>query len=141
MGIRYIVLLLFLGCILPGWAAGQDGAALEGTEWHLLQLGKRSIPRQPDRRRDPYLVFDGNRQRVAGYAGCNHVQGSYEREGDRLAIGELTSTRMRCSTGYELETYFLRTLGRVQGWRMADGELELLDGEGEPIARFEAVER
>ncbi len=139
----FLLLLALYWSLVPGWAAAGDTAApsLEGTEWHLIKLGRRSIPHQEDRHRDPYLVFDGSRQRVAGFAGCNHVQGSYEREDEKLSIGTLASTRMSCSTGYELETYFLRTLGKVQAWRMKDGQLELLDADGKTLALFEAVAR
>ncbi len=140
---RALLAGICLGLLLAGasLAEQQPTASLQGTEWKLLKLGKRGIPHQEGRRRDPYLVFDAHDGRVKGFAGCNHVQGDYELEGERLRIGTLASTRMACSTGFELETYFLRTLEQVGGWRIDDGRLELLDGEGKRLALFEAVQR
>ena len=50
---------------------------------------------------------------------------------------------MACVEGIETESAFLAALKRVNGWRIDGRGLELLDGAGNAVARFEAerVER
>ena len=111
-------------------------AELEGTEWKLVRLGKRAIPVQEGRRRDPYLVLSASDGQVRGFSGCNHFRGQYLLEGDRLTFGELAGTRMACATGMELETWFLRTLQNVRRWRIEGRELQLMDENERVIARL-----
>ncbi len=139
---RDVLAVALLG--LGPWSLvdAEGGPTLEGVKWRLVELGKRDIPKALAEERELYLIFDASQRktagegRVAGFVGCNHVQGGYQRSGYALRFGRLASTRMACSTGYELETYLLRTLERVRGWWIHDGALELLDQSGEVLARF-----
>jgi heat shock protein HslJ len=63
--------------------------------------------------------------------------GPYERSGVHLSFGILATTMMYCEDTMELESEFLGALGAVKGWRRVDRGLELSDGEGEVLARFE----
>jgi heat shock protein HslJ len=47
-------------------------------------------------------------------------------------------TQMSCPAGMEIEGEFLRALAQVERWKISGPELELLDGIGEPVARFAA---
>jgi heat shock protein HslJ len=64
--------------------------------------------------------------------------GSYRLNGDRLSLDSLVTTLMACAEGMETEKAFLDALGQVTTWRIAGQQLELLDGSGKVIARFEA---
>jgi heat shock protein HslJ len=128
-----------------GWAActGQPpaGAAradspLRGTHWTLVRLG--DTPVEPTDRQAPYLEFATDELRVAGSGGCNRVMGAFELDGDELHLGRLASTMMACDTGMEQEQRFLKSLEKVERYRIAGGQLELLDVDGALVARFEA---
>jgi heat shock protein HslJ len=47
---------------------------------------------------------------------------------------------MACPTGMEQEQQFLQSLDKVERYRISGSHLELLDGAGAVLARFEAVE-
>ena len=72
-------------------------------------------------------------------AGANPINvGTYQIDGQVLAIGPLATTRMACPEGVETETEFLSVLTRVKGWRIEARELALSDSAGKTLARFEA---
>jgi putative lipoprotein len=113
-------------------------APLENTHWKLTSLANTSVllPPQP---REAYFVLNPANRSVTGSGGCNRLTGTYQLNGDRLAFSRIASTMMACVDGMETEQLFLKTLGRVNRWRITGQRLELFDGAGSPVARFEAV--
>lgn len=75
--------------------------------------------------------------RVTGTTGCNRFSGTYAIEkGGRLTIGTVAVTRRACAAEtMEAERRFLDLLRRVNGYRIEDGELLLLE-HGWELARF-----
>lgn len=112
-------------------------AALEGTRWTLIPPDAGPMA-AADPRRLPHLTFDAGTHRANGSGGCNQIAGDYERAGESLRLGRLAGTMMACAEGMEAERAFLQALTRVRAWRVDEGRLELLDGEGKVLARFEA---
>lgn len=91
----------------------------------------------------PEIRFhSGAEARVAGTTGCNRFSGSYQFEkGGRLTVGTVAVTRMACAPeAMEAERRFLDVLRRVNGYRIEDGELLLLE-HGWEIARFQVLGR
>lgn len=109
---------------------------LEDSYWKLIELGGEPVD-VAEGSREPHLVFHGEQGRLAGFSGCNRLAGEYRREGDGLSIGTVASTRMACVPGNDLEPRFLAMLEHVAGYRVRADWLELLDAEGEVLARFE----
>ena len=107
---------------------------LEGTQWVLVELKGRRVP--SGRWRDPYLVLQSGTGKAAGFSGCNHFMAPYTLDGDRLSFGPLGSTRMRCESGYELETAYQAMLQQAAGWKQRGELLDLFDESGRRIARF-----
>ena len=119
-------------------SAEPSTGALENTYWKLTRLGNDSItvtPRQPE----PHLVLHPGPHRVTGSGGCNRFSGIYKVEGDGLMLGEMAGTMMACLEGAETEQRFLTALANVKGWRITQGNLELLDSGGTVLARFVSV--
>ncbi len=78
---------LATACALPGMSA----APLVGSEWRLDAIGDaRALERAP-----ATLAFP-EAGRVAGQGSCNRFFGSYTLMSDRIAFGQLGSTRMAC---------------------------------------------
>lgn len=46
---------------------------------------------------------------------------------------------MACVNGMDMEQRFLKSLSHVERYRISGAHLELLDGVGEVLARFEAA--
>lgn len=128
----------FVG-IRPGETCGARGVTsdLEGTRWRPTQLGGEPVL-VSGRQREPWLVLEGRGQRVIGFTGCNRMSGSFERNGERIRFGPISSTRMACLSRSEIEQEFLRALESARTWRVLGTFLELQGDEGSMVARFEA---
>lgn len=90
----------------------------------------------------PEIRFNSREgERVMGATGCNRFSGTYRLEkGGRLTVGAVAVTRMACAAEtMETESRFLDVLRRVNGYRIEDGELLLLE-HGWEIARFRVLE-
>jgi heat shock protein HslJ len=106
---------------------GAPGDLLERT-WRMVNVEGSA----------PEIRFSsGAEPRVMGTTGCNRFSGTYKLEkGGRLTVGTVAVTRMACAAEtMEVERRFLEALGRVNGFRIEDGELLLLE-HGWELARF-----
>jgi putative lipoprotein len=119
-------------------ARAEADRPLRGTHWKLVRLGESPVE-ELEEPRAPHLVLSADELQVSGSGGCNRVSGGFELDGDELRFGQLASTMMACESGMEQEQRFLRSLERVERYRIAGTHLELLDAEGAVVARFEAL--
>lgn len=119
-------------------ASKGTATSLEHTYWKLTHLDGTPVP--PEfQQAEPHLVFTTQTGRVTGSGGCNRVSGTYKASGDRLELSRMVGTMMACEKGMETERAFLQALGRVDGWRISGRTLDLLDGSGTEVARFEGL--
>jgi heat shock protein HslJ len=139
--------LLVAGCTSPT-SSGSDEArtaapslsdvapqALGGVTWALATLGGDEVTVPAEQAR-PTVTFDSDAKRVSGLAAVNRFNGTYSTHGGALTFGPLMATKMAGAPELnDLETRFLRALERTTGWRVVDGELELL-ADLQAIARF-----
>lgn len=123
----------------PEAAATQPDQPLRNTYWKLLALEGQPVG-PADFQREPHIVFAQDEGRVHGSGGCNGFFGGFEQPADgRLKMNRMASTMMACMQGMALEHRFLRTLERVDGYRISAGTLTLLAADGSELARLEAV--
>jgi copper homeostasis protein (lipoprotein) len=124
-----------------GAAGSVEGAPvpLEKTEWRLIRLGRTAV-KEGDLHRQPQIVLDPISHRASGSGGCNRIMGGYELKGDKLTFARMASTMMACPVGMETEQKFLKALGQVRRWRLAQRGLELMDGSGKVVAVFEVAD-
>lgn len=111
-------------------------ASLENTYWKLISLGE--VPVTAVSQQEPLFVLNSETHRVSGSGGCNRLTGSYELKGDHLTFSQMATTMMTCAEGMDTEKAFLKALTEAKTWKMAGGELELLNDTGNVTARFEA---
>lgn len=112
---------------------------LHGTQWRLVRLGEVDLPHTSDGR-TPYLMFAPSESpRVSGSTGCNRFTGGTTMSGGSVLFGGITTTRMACPDGSDIEQRFLSALNRARHWRIRDGHFELSGDDGRPVARFIAV--
>jgi heat shock protein HslJ len=117
----------------PGPAASPT---LENTYWSVTKVGDTDVP-PAHGPRGPHLILNAEAHRAGGSGGCNGIMGKYELEGDRLTFPGMAATRMACKQGMDTEHAFLNALNQTKAWRITGETLELLDGEGRIVARFE----
>ena len=117
-------------------AGDETTVPLENTYWKLTHLGDAPVAAD-SQQTEPHLILNTGTQRAAGSGGCNRFSGGYELTGDRLKLDKLVSTMMACMEGMETEQAFMNALGQVTGWRLTGKQLELTDGGGKVVARFD----
>ena len=122
-----------------GGPAQAPDRSLSNTYWKLVRLGGREVV-VTEGSREPHLILRIDGRTLAGSGGCNNLNGSYNTDGAALTFGPVATTKMMCADTMEQEQRFLKTLGGVRNWRVDGDRLELLDGSGGVVARFEAVD-
>jgi putative lipoprotein len=110
--------------------------ALENIYWKLTHLADAPVATASEQQ-EPHFVLHPETGRVSGTAGCNQFGGSYEVRNNQLTFRGIVGTLKACVTGMDTEKAFLAALGRVNQWKVADHRLELFDGAGKLLARFE----
>lgn len=118
--------------------SSKPDASLENTYWKLAHLGDAAVV-TPVGAREAQLTLTSETKRVRGFAGCNVMTGGYTLEGESLRFTPLVTTRMACAQGMDTEAAFLAALEAVRGWKIEGDTLAFTNGEGETIARFEAI--
>jgi len=130
-------LSLLVAALLAGCASVSLDEPIESRNWRLTSIDGQPVQPAGDPRQNAQLQFDGN-GRVAGSGGCNRLSGSYQRNGAQLKIGPLASTRMACTdqARSQIEARFLAALEATARYSVVGGELVLIDGRGQTLARL-----
>jgi len=145
-------LSLFLFLILPIMLPADDNnitqnnteqnLTFESTYWKLVDLNEHTL--SPEKMsRDAHIVFSKlieGKGTFKGASGCNDMLGKYEGNDNTISIDakHIAMTKMACPY-MEIETQFMRVLGKVNAWKINAEYLSLLDDKGLPIALFKAV--
>jgi heat shock protein HslJ len=76
------------------------------------------------------LAFAGGT--VSGNSGCNTFRGTYKTQGERVAIGRLSTTRKACPGDgvMKQETNYVAALEKAETWKIERGELTLFAADG-----------
>lgn len=110
----------------------QPPPRLDGTSWTVTGFNNgRQAVTSPLADTTLTLAFrDG---RVYGDAGCNGFNASYTRDGERLTIGRVATTRKACAQKgvMEQERQFVAALESVTTWAIDHGMLDLHRADGE----------
>jgi heat shock protein HslJ len=139
---RLIALVLLAAALLACNPTTGDGTqtpttALEGTEWRLVTLNGQAPLASTT------ITATFAQGQVAGFSGCNSYFGSYTLRGSALQFQGLGGTEMACLDPegvMDQEQTFLRTLGEVASYHLADDQLILRDAQGNAVLLFAPVE-
>lgn len=120
----------------PASSSDEVTYELAGTRWALMQLGDKPVTIS-DGGREAYIVLNSTDGSVVGHAGCNRISSKYKQAGAQISFGDVIATRMFCPD-MPTETALLDAMKATAGWRIKGSQLELLNGQQTPVARFEA---
>ena len=122
------VALIVAGCVTQPGAPASD---LLDMHWRAVQIDGQAVPRRPGTR-EPHIVLKREGSRISGFAGCNSLAGTFDRNGEALRFGDkLAMTRMACvGEGDALEAAFTKALLSTRSYRIAADKLELRDAQG-----------
>jgi len=121
-------------CGLVTAAAAADklpdlNATLAGTRWTLQTLG--GVAQAQVAGGTPVqLKLDAASQHLSGHTGCNRLMGRFVQRGTLLTLSPLGTTRMACAEpAMTQEQAVLKMLGEIDGYRVENRTLSLLQGE------------
>jgi putative lipoprotein len=118
-------------------AAKASPMAIEEIDWRLINLRGSPVEPAPAGTRAPFFHLTSEGKRVGGYTGVNDLSGSYELSGQTLRVSPLAMTRRAgLPPLMRLEASFVDALHETNGWRRVNGDIELFDVAGQPLARF-----
>lgn len=124
--------LVLTGCAMPSSGTAEVPPELVGTTWQA-----ETIAGQPVLAGVVSTVSFAASDRIAGSGGCNRYGGALRREGGRLQVGPLVSTRMACAPEVMAqEDRFLAAIEAAERFRREGARLFLdSTGSAEP-SRF-----
>lgn len=122
-------------------ATAKAGFTLENTLWIMNSYnnGRGGVQTAAIGTEATAMFADGQ---VSGNASCNQYFGSYELDGNNIAIGALGSTQMFCTEPEEImdqEAAFLAALQNAATYEIVGDQLDLYDAEGARQAIFFAA--
>lgn len=113
---------------LPNPPAAQN---LSGIEWQLIKINNQDVGKTR-----AFIKFDESKNSVGGNGGCNGFGGKLEKNGNKIKLSQIFSTKMFCESGSEIESKFLGGLERVTTYSVTKDRLILRAGD-ETILAFE----
>lgn len=104
---------------------------IEGVAWNVIFAndGRKAMVSVV---RGTTLTLSFANGTVSGSAGCNGFRGSYKLQGDRVAIGQLTTTRKACPGDgvMKQEANYVAALQNAATWKVERGLLTLFGADG-----------
>ena len=103
--------------------------------WRLIELNGKAINLK-EGKKNPFFHLATRDNQIQGFAGCNRFVGSYLARGEMFLFSNMSGSRMACVQGMELEDAFFHMLSQSKGYRIKESILELLDQDGNTLARL-----
>jgi copper homeostasis protein (lipoprotein) len=114
-------------------------SSLTNMYWKLTLLRGEPVYAVRGQREPSLILTQADGRSVArGSAGCRAYTGPFELAGNRLTIAPRPVAGAKCATGLAAEQAYLEALAQVRSWRTLGLQLELFDGDGALLARYEA---
>lgn len=103
-----------------------------GTHWRLTRIEGKPVNSER-----AFIKFDDEKNSAGGNGGCNVFGGDLEKNGSRIKISNVFSTKMFCENGSDVENKFLANLDRVNKYEIKNGKLFLM-ANNKVLLEFEA---
>lgn len=128
-----VVALLAVGCCSSCRWRYKNAKPLEGTVWHLVQVGGESMMLPAD---SFNIILNENG--LGGRGACNSLLGQYA-VGEKLQLrfSALGSTKMLCPENEQLEMQLIKILSKTTHYDI-DYDMLMLIADGTVLAIFKA---
>lgn len=108
--------------------------------WKIIKVGDIENPTGFKNKEALTFEFDASKRTYVGNMGCNSIRGEIkENNGEKLLLGPGASTRMACPD-MSAEQAITKALSDTRGYKLENNQLYLLNGAGEPVMTFQAVD-
>jgi len=132
--IKTLLAGVLLAVSTPGCAAvpSPDAPPLEGTAWVLTELPGRTLHGDPP----ATLRFEDGK--AGGHDGCNRYTVRFATRGPAIDMSMPgASTQMACPPEVMQQAQaYMAALNGAKSYRVVDGRLQILGGDGQPLATF-----
>lgn len=102
--------------------------------FRLITLNGKPVIRDKTKSKQPHIILQ-YKGSANGFAGCNHFNGEYDKEGTSLSFKRMASTKMMCPE-MKVEDPFLAGLQKTSGYSISAGILTFKDKEGKELMAF-----
>lgn len=109
--------------------------------WKLTELDGETVKMAENQEREQYFMLKTEEDHIQGFGGCNNFSGTYALDAEKKEIhfNQMAGTLKACLDTEVDEPGFMAIFGVVNQYKVEGDHLQLLDGEGHPLASFEAV--
>jgi heat shock protein HslJ len=137
--IKFGIIVFAVACKAhqPVMSTSTNSATALNDIWALEEIEGKAVTVSDFGREIPVLEFHQVDGKVMGNSGCNRLSGTYKVEGNKITFGPMISTKMACPG--DGEQRFLTALNSVNGFRIENLKLYLLNGEAEAL-QFKKVD-
>lgn len=106
-------------------------ANLFGAKWKLLKINGENFGQSK-----AFIVFDEQKNSVGGNGGCNSFGGEMSKNGAKLKISQIFSTKMFCEQGSDIENKFFINLEKTTDYAIRENRL-ILKSNAADLLEFE----
>lgn len=128
------------GRVWPGETCARQAfshASLTNTYWRPVELAGKPVVVE-DNQRELHLMLVPGENKLRGFAGCNQFLGRYDLKDNSLRFTGVATTRKFCEGVMGQEQAFLRLLEGTASHKIVGEALDLYDGNGKLLGRFES---
>ena len=130
----FIPVILFIVSCKPSAKVG-----ITEKTWVLTELNGNLISSDSSQK-IPQIVFGSADNKFSGNTGCNSMAGTYQlKEGNRILLSGIISTKMACMNSMETESLFLKALEQADNYTLTGDTLILNKARMAPLARFKRI--
>lgn len=120
--------------------AQSSSNSLEDTEWRLVELMGKPVPKAEEPMKDITLKLSKDGNRASGFSGCNNYTGTFSSPAEmRLSFSQMAVTKKACMNGMETEDQYLKVLAQADNYTINGNMLSLNKARMAPLARFEKI--
>ena len=131
----FIPILIFIVSCKPSAKVG-----ITEKTWVLIELNGNPISNDSSSQKIPQIVFRSAENKFNGNTGCNSMAGTYDlKEGNRILLTGIISTKMACMNNMEIEGQFLNALEQADNYTLTGDTLILNKARMAPLARFKRI--
>ncbi len=143
----FIFTLIFFSCKNTGSTVEKKSLSEDFSQqitekyWKLKVLNKKKIKMEKHQEREVYFILKTERNKVKGFAGCNHFSGFYDLKNkqQKIKFTNFSTAKKTCDQLKFDENDFLDVLEKTAKFELKKDQLSLKDNKNKILAEFEAI--
>lgn len=114
--------------------------SLVEKHWKLKTINEKSVKMHEEQEREVFFRLRSDQNRVEGFSGCNHFQGTYSlEEQSKIRFNAMSSTKKACPNLHINEGEVFKIFELVDNYILVDDLLLFRTKDNRHLAEFEAI--